>query len=76
MQCIVLLVTLIVKFVHNSIFGLYDAMLFYWYLRILSLDIFQVVSPELTFYDSTMHSLDHSLHGEKQLRAKLDLSIM
>ncbi|KAJ8645273.1 hypothetical protein MRB53_007021 [Persea americana] len=36
----------------------------------------QVVSPELTFYDSTKHSLDHSLHGEKILRAKFDLSIM
>ncbi|XP_068666865.1 uncharacterized protein [Aristolochia californica] len=36
----------------------------------------QVVSPEFTFYDSTKLSLDDSLHGEKFLRAKLDLSFM
>ncbi|KAL5700718.1 hypothetical protein ACHQM5_026131 [Ranunculus cassubicifolius] len=36
----------------------------------------QVVSPEFTFYDSTKLSLDDSLHGEKLLRAKLDLSFM
>ncbi|XP_077211040.1 calcium-dependent lipid-binding family protein isoform X2 [Tasmannia lanceolata] len=36
----------------------------------------QVVSPEFTFYDSTKWPLDDSLHGEKLLRAKLDLSFM
>ncbi|KAG9446693.1 hypothetical protein H6P81_012821 [Aristolochia fimbriata] len=36
----------------------------------------QVVSPEFTFFDSTKVSLDDSLHGEKLLRAKLDLSFM
>lgn len=36
----------------------------------------QVVSPEFTFYDSRKHALDHSLYGEKLLRAKLDLSFM
>ncbi|CAL1397515.1 unnamed protein product [Linum trigynum] len=36
----------------------------------------QVVSPELTFYDSTKSSLDDSSYGEKLLRAKMDLSFM
>ncbi|KAF3970469.1 hypothetical protein CMV_005848 [Castanea mollissima] len=36
----------------------------------------QVVSPEFTFYDGTKSSLDDSTHGEKLLRAKLDLSFM
>lgn len=36
----------------------------------------QVVSPELTFYDSTKSCLDDSSQGEKLLRAKLDLSFM
>ncbi|XP_059643008.1 uncharacterized protein LOC132284858 [Cornus florida] len=36
----------------------------------------QVVSPEFTFYDSTKSSLDDSSHGEKLLRAKMDLSFM
>ncbi|XP_058093613.1 uncharacterized protein LOC131239768 [Magnolia sinica] len=36
----------------------------------------QVVSPEFTFYDSTKLSSDDFLHGEKLLRAKLDLSFM
>ncbi|XP_042475866.1 uncharacterized protein LOC122057714 isoform X2 [Macadamia integrifolia] len=36
----------------------------------------QVVSPEFTFYDSTKSSLDDSLHGEKLLRAKMDLNFM
>ncbi|KAF6156506.1 hypothetical protein GIB67_011307 [Kingdonia uniflora] len=36
----------------------------------------QVVSPEFTFYDSTKSSLDDSFHGEKFLRAKMDLSFM
>ncbi|KAF5202036.1 Vacuolar protein sorting-associated protein 13c [Thalictrum thalictroides] len=36
----------------------------------------QVVSPEFTFYDSAKLSLDDSLHGEKLLRAKMDLSFM
>ncbi|KAK9136608.1 hypothetical protein Sjap_007202 [Stephania japonica] len=36
----------------------------------------QVVSPELTFYDSTKSSMDDSLLGEKFLRAKMDLSFM
>lgn len=35
----------------------------------------QVVSPELTFYDTSKSSLD-SFHGEKLLRAKMDLSFM
>ncbi|KAK9139107.1 hypothetical protein Scep_008788 [Stephania cephalantha] len=36
----------------------------------------QVVSPELTFYDSTKLSMDDSLLSEKFLRAKMDLSFM
>ncbi|XP_043709636.1 uncharacterized protein LOC122658659 isoform X2 [Telopea speciosissima] len=36
----------------------------------------QVVSPEFTFYDSTKSFLDDSLHGEKLLRAKMDLSFI
>ncbi|KAL3505576.1 hypothetical protein ACH5RR_030958 [Cinchona calisaya] len=36
----------------------------------------QVVSPELTFYDSSKSSLDDSTHGEKLLRAKMDFSFM
>ncbi|XP_057959044.1 uncharacterized protein LOC131151699 [Malania oleifera] len=36
----------------------------------------QVVSPEFTFYDSTKSFLDDSSHGEKLLRAKMDLSFM
>ncbi|XP_043726204.1 uncharacterized protein LOC122672780 isoform X2 [Telopea speciosissima] len=36
----------------------------------------QVVSPEFTFYDSTKSSLDDSFHGEKLLRAKMDLNFM
>ncbi|GMH18990.1 hypothetical protein Nepgr_020831 [Nepenthes gracilis] len=36
----------------------------------------QVVSPELTFYDGTKSSQLASLHYEKLLRAKLDLSFM
>ncbi|KAJ4956285.1 hypothetical protein NE237_013068 [Protea cynaroides] len=36
----------------------------------------QVVSPEFTFYDSSKSSLDDSMHGEKLLRAKMDLNFM
>ncbi|XP_047337153.1 uncharacterized protein LOC124940662 [Impatiens glandulifera] len=36
----------------------------------------QVVSPEFTFYDSTMTCLHDTLHGEMLLRAKLDFSFM
>ncbi|XP_042516642.1 uncharacterized protein LOC122090931 isoform X2 [Macadamia integrifolia] len=36
----------------------------------------QVVSPEFTFYDSTKSFLDDSLHGEKLIRAKMDLSFI
>ncbi|XP_010266663.1 PREDICTED: uncharacterized protein LOC104604129 isoform X2 [Nelumbo nucifera] len=36
----------------------------------------QVVSSEFTFFDSTKSSLDEFLHGEKLLRAKMDLSFM
>ncbi|KAI4344734.1 hypothetical protein L6164_011925 [Bauhinia variegata] len=36
----------------------------------------QVVSPEFTFYDGTKSLLDDSSHGEKLLRAKLDINFM
>ncbi|CAI9119065.1 OLC1v1020728C1 [Oldenlandia corymbosa var. corymbosa] len=36
----------------------------------------QIVSPELTFYDSSKSSLDDSTYGEKLLRAKMDFSFM
>ncbi|KAH6816807.1 calcium-dependent lipid-binding family protein [Perilla frutescens var. frutescens] len=36
----------------------------------------QVVSPEFTFYDSSKSFLDDSSHGEKLLRAKMDVSFM
>ncbi|KAK3157946.1 hypothetical protein QOZ80_2AG0130600 [Eleusine coracana subsp. coracana] len=36
----------------------------------------QVISPELTFYDSSKLSMDDSLHVEKLLRAKMDFSFM
>ncbi|KAI4335042.1 hypothetical protein L6164_013726 [Bauhinia variegata] len=36
----------------------------------------QVVSPEFTFYDGTKSSLDDSSHGEKLIRAKLDMNFM
>nr|DAD29104.1 TPA_asm: hypothetical protein HUJ06_030572 [Nelumbo nucifera] len=36
----------------------------------------QVVSSEFTFFDSTKPSLDDFSHGEKLLRAKMDLSFM
>ncbi|KAK6930330.1 Vacuolar protein sorting-associated protein 13, DH-like domain [Dillenia turbinata] len=36
----------------------------------------QVVHPEFTFYDGTKCSLDDYLHGEKLLRAKMDMSFM
>ncbi|KAK1259991.1 hypothetical protein QJS04_geneDACA015489 [Acorus gramineus] len=36
----------------------------------------QVVSPEFTFYDGTKLSVDNDIHGEKLLRAKMDLSFM
>lgn len=36
----------------------------------------QVISPEFTFYDSSKLSMDDSLHIEKLLRAKMDLSFM
>ncbi|KAJ8532740.1 hypothetical protein K7X08_015629 [Anisodus acutangulus] len=36
----------------------------------------QVVSPEFTFYDSSKSSLDDFAHGEKLLRAKMDLNFM
>ncbi|CAN4121397.1 unnamed protein product [Withania somnifera] len=36
----------------------------------------QVVSPEFTFYDSSKSSLDEFAHGEKLLRAKMDLNFM
>ncbi|KAM3341348.1 putative protein isoform X1 [Capsicum galapagoense] len=36
----------------------------------------QVVSPEFTFYDSSKSSLDDFTHGEKLLRAKMDLNFM
>jgi hypothetical protein len=36
----------------------------------------QVISPELTFYDSSKLSMDDSLHIEKLLRAKMDFSFM
>ncbi|KAF3669670.1 hypothetical protein FXO38_07472 [Capsicum annuum] len=36
----------------------------------------EVVSPEFTFYDSSKSSLDDFTHGEKLLRAKMDLNFM
>ncbi|KAM7278379.1 hypothetical protein ACFE04_005513 [Oxalis oulophora] len=36
----------------------------------------QVVSPEFTFYDGTKSFLNDSFHGEKLLRAKMDLNFM
>ncbi|XP_038986983.1 uncharacterized protein LOC103722332 isoform X2 [Phoenix dactylifera] len=36
----------------------------------------QIVSPEFTFYDCSKLSMDDSLHIEKLLRAKMDLSFM
>ncbi|XP_020520361.1 uncharacterized protein LOC18430003 [Amborella trichopoda] len=36
----------------------------------------QIVSPEFIFYDSTKRSFDDALHGEKLLRAKMDVSFM